>query len=138
MVRHYVDNRRPNLAVVVDETQTAYDDDQFEVAVEITTSLVLSTMALRLPVAARTTSEWIVGRLRPQGRDDILAVFTEVDRGTDTTPLVVAAAELAHVESSTSAIAVVTGTREASELPDGHPPALRTRHRDRRRRRHPA
>ena len=116
MVRHYVDNRRPTLAVLLDETQAAYDDDQFEVAVEITTSLVLSTMALRLPVAARTTSEWIVGRLRPQGRDDILSMLTEVGRGTDPTPLVVAAAELARVESSTSAIAVVTGTRDASDL----------------------
>ena len=116
MVRHYVDNRRPTLAVMLDDTRSAYDDDQFEVAVEIVSSLVLSSLALRLPIAARTTSEWVIGRLRPQGRDGVLETLTLVERSTDTTPLVLAAAELARVESATSAIAVVTGTRTAHDL----------------------
>jgi uncharacterized protein (DUF58 family) len=116
MVRHYVDNRRPTLAVMLDDTRSAYDDDQFEVAVEIATSLVLSSLALRLPIAARTTSDWILGRLRPQGRDGVLETLTLVERRSDTTALVLAAAELARVESATSAIAVVTGTRTAQDL----------------------
>ncbi|MET0909464.1 MAG: DUF58 domain-containing protein [Ilumatobacteraceae bacterium] len=116
MVRHYVDNRRPTLAVLLDETRAAYDDAQFEVAVEIVTSLVLSSLALRLPVAARTTSDWILGRLRPQGRDGVLETLTLVERRADTTALVLAAAELARVESASSAIAVVTGSRTAQDL----------------------
>ena len=67
MVRHYVDNRRPTLAVLLDDESAPYGDDRFEVAVEIVTSLVLSSLALQLPIAARSTSEWILGRLHPAG-----------------------------------------------------------------------
>jgi uncharacterized protein (DUF58 family) len=116
MVRHYVDNRRPTLAVLLDDERAPYDDDQFEVAVEITTSMVLSSLALRLPIAARTTSEWITGRLRPQGKDGILETLTLADRHDQETPLLFAAAELSRVESSSSAIAIVTGSRQPAEL----------------------
>jgi uncharacterized protein (DUF58 family) len=121
MVRHYVDNRRPTLAVLLDDAQAPYDDDSFELAVEVTTSLVMSCMALRLPISARSTSEWLMGRSRPQGRDSMLETLTlvgrtPVGRSRDTSSLVLAAAELARLESATSAIAVVTGRRPAAEL----------------------
>ena len=116
MVRHYVDNRRPTLAVLLDDARSAYDDAQFEVAVEITTSMVLTSLALRLPLAARTKSEWIMGRLHPQGMDGVLESMTLVQPRADGPALLLAAAELARVESTTSAIAIVTGTRTPTEL----------------------
>lgn len=116
MVRHYVDNRRPTLAVLLDDARSAYDDAQFEVAVEITTSMVLTSLALRLPLAARTNSEWIMGRLHPQGMDGVLESMTLVQPRADGPALLLAAAELARVESTTSAIAIVTGTHTPTEL----------------------
>jgi uncharacterized protein (DUF58 family) len=116
MVRHYVDNRRPTLGVLLDDDRTVYDDAQFDVAVEIATSMVLSSLALRLPIAARTNSSWIMGRLHPQGMDGVLEAMTLVQPRADGPPLLLAAAELARVESATSAIAIVTGTRTPTEL----------------------
>jgi uncharacterized protein (DUF58 family) len=116
MVRHYVDNRRPTLAVMLDDAVAPYGGDSFEVAVEVVTSLVLSALALQLPIAARSTTEWLLGRLHPQGRDGMLETLTLVDRTTESPSLVLAAAELLRVESATSAIAVVTGKRPAHEL----------------------
>jgi len=116
MVRHYVDNRRPTLAVLLDDATEPYDDGQFETAVEITTSLLLSSLALRLPIAARSSSDWILGRLRPQPRDGILESLTVVERRADPSSLVHAAAELVRVESATSAVAIVTGSRQAAEM----------------------
>ena len=116
MVRHYVDNRRPTLAVLLDDESAPYGDDRFEVAVEIVTSLVLSSLALQLPIAARSTSEWILGRLHPQGRDGVLETLTLIEPRAESGSLVLAAAELSRVEPATSAIAIVTGTRPAAEL----------------------
>jgi len=116
MVRHYVDNRRPTLAVLLDDASHAYDGPQFETAVEVVTSLVMTSIALRLPIAARTIDSWILGRVRPDGRDGVLETMTVVEPRPESTPLVVAAAELARMEPATSAIAIVTGSRSATDL----------------------
>ena len=116
MVRHYVDNRRPTLAVLLDDADAPYDDASFELAVEVVTSLVMSCMALQLPISARSTTEWLMGRPRPQGRDSMLETLTLVERSRDASSLVLAGAELARIESATSAIAVVTGRRPAGDL----------------------
>ncbi len=120
MVRHYVDNRRPTLGVVLDDDRAAYGetafDGQFEVAVEVATSLTMSSLALRLPIAARTSSAWIMGRLHPQGMDGVLESMTLVRPRSNGPALLLAAAEFARVESATSAIAIVTGSRTPAEL----------------------
>jgi uncharacterized protein (DUF58 family) len=116
MVRHYVDNRRPTLGVLLDDAIAPYDDDMFEVAVEIATSLLVSSLVHQLPVTGRTTSEWLAGRLRPVGRDSLLEHLTVVERTDRAVALVEAAAELTRVENSMSALAIVTGGRTATEL----------------------
>lgn len=116
MVRHYVDNRRPALGVLLDTDQRVYDHTQFETAVEIATSLVMSSLAMRLPVTARTSTDWILGRLRPGSPDSVLETMTEVSAAADEPPLVPSAAELVRVEPTTSAVAVVTGGRSAGDL----------------------
>lgn len=116
MVRHYVDNRRPALGVVFDDEAAVYDGEQFELAVQITTSLVMSSLSMRLPVAARTGSEWLLGRLRPQPHEAVLEQLTVVAPDADARPLLAVAAELLRVENATSAVAIVTGGRPAADL----------------------
>ena len=116
MVRHYVDNRRPIVGVVLDDHPDGYRGDQFEVAIEAVTSTILSGLTQQLPVAARTTSQWITGRLRPAGRDAILETLTELDLATGGQSLIDAAAGLLRAERATSAIMIVTGTRSAAEM----------------------
>ncbi len=116
MVRHYVDNRRPSLAVLLDDAADVHDDAQFETAVEITTSLLLSSFALQLPIVARTTGDWLHGRLRPRTRDRLIEELTVLGRGGRDRSLLQAAAELTRVESQTSAVALVTGSRQPADL----------------------
>lgn len=116
MVRHYVDNRRPSLAVLLDDGAIAYDLDQFETAIEITTSLLLSSLALQLPIVARTSTAWIQGRLRPRTRDALVEDLTVITPNPNEASLVHAAAELTRVESQTSAVAIITGNRRPDEL----------------------
>lgn len=128
MVRHYVDNRRPALGVLLDTAAEVHDADQFETAVEVVTSLLMSSVAHRLPVVARTTDEWLLGRYRPGSPDSVLERMTTVQptpvpperaRRTSSAPpdvLLAAAADLLRIEPATSALAVVTGSRSANEL----------------------
>ncbi len=98
MVRHYVDNRRPTLAVMLARrrrTTPVRRRLSSRWPSRSSTSLVLSSLALRLPIAARSTSEWLLGRLRPQGRDGMLETLTLVERTRRARrSLVLAAAEL--------------------------------------------
>jgi len=115
MVRHYVDNRRPNLGVLFDTDPAAYDDDRFETAVEIVTSMMLSSLAAQLPITAVTSASWLLGRLKPGDRDTILERLTVVQPESGPHLVEVASHALRH-EPGTSAVAIVTGDREPIDL----------------------
>lgn len=115
MVRHYVDNRRPHMAVVLDGDAAAYQGDEFETGVEVAASLVLSSMAARLPVTARVGEPWLLGRANPGDRDAVLERCTTcTTHGADV--LVARVADTLRVEPGTSAIVVVTARRRTDEL----------------------
>ncbi|MCB0965482.1 MAG: DUF58 domain-containing protein [Ilumatobacter sp.] len=108
MVRHYVDNRRPQLLVVLDDRRTSLDGPTFEVAMEVVASLGVSSLLHQEPLAIWTTSGPLVGRSKPGGRDDILdrlAGAEPVDDG-DLTAAVLTGI---RAEAGTSAVVVVTG-----------------------------
>ena len=64
MVRHYVDNRRPNLTVVVDTEIDSYRSErQFDLAIEVAASLGVSSMLHGQPVAVWLDRD---GRHRPE------------------------------------------------------------------------
>ena len=121
MVRHYVDNRRPVLAVHLDDEGSFYDADQFEVAVEIATSLLLSSLAHDLPAIGRCGERWLAGRTSPATRDQLLERLTTVEtvrHDRPDTALAVATMQMIGVERAASAVALVVGSRpSASVLP---------------------
>ncbi len=116
MVRHYVDNRRPNIPVVIDTEIADYADDiGFDTALEIGASITLSSMTAGQPVSLWLGRELVYGRNKPAGRNDILDRLTlaEQETGTD-----VGAAALAalRAEPATSALVVVTGNAPTQRL----------------------
>jgi uncharacterized protein (DUF58 family) len=115
MVRHYVDNRRPNLAVLLDGDAAAFHGDEFETGVEVTASLILSSMAARLPVSARVGRSWLLGRAKPGDHDAVLERCT-VCAPDDSEVLVARVADTLRVEPGTSAIVIVTARRSTDEL----------------------
>ena len=120
MVRHYVDNRRPVSAVHLDDDAAVYDDDQFEVAVEVAASLLMSSWAHGVPTIGRAGDRWLAGRVRPASRDQLLERLTTVDatdRGVDADRALAAESmQMVTVERAASAAVVVTGGRSAAGL----------------------
>ena len=107
MVRHYVDNRRPHLTVVVDASPNAWAGDEFEVGLQAAASLVMSSMGSRLPVSARVGREWVCGRAQPADQDRVLDQLTTAGTREDG-PLVATVADALRTEPTTSVVAIIT------------------------------
>jgi uncharacterized protein (DUF58 family) len=109
MVRHYVDNRRPNITVVVDTEIGSYRSErQFDLAIEVAASLGVSSLLHGQPVAVWLDRDAVVGQNRPAGRNDILDRLTLAEGATGT-DVADAALHALRAESGTSALVVVTG-----------------------------
>ncbi len=109
MVRHYVDNRRPNITVVVDTEIDSYRSErQFDLAIEVAASLGVSSLLHGQPVAVWLDRDIVIGQNRPAGRNDILDHLT-LAAGATGTDVSDAALHALRAEAGTSALVVVTG-----------------------------
>lgn len=109
MVRHYVDNRRPNITVVVDTELDSYRSErQFDLAIEVAASIAVSSLLHGQPAALWLDREVVVGQNRSAGRQDILDHLT-LARGRTGTDVADAALHALRAEVGTSALVVVTG-----------------------------
>jgi uncharacterized protein (DUF58 family) len=109
MVRHYVDNRRPNITVVVDTEIDSYrSEQQFDLAIEVAASLGVSSLLHGQPIAVWLDREVVTGQNRPTGRTDLLDRLTLAE-GTTGTDVGDASLHALRAESGTSALVVVTG-----------------------------
>ncbi len=109
MVRHYVDNRRPNLTAVVDTEIASYPSErEFDVAIEIAASLGVSSLLHGQPVAIWLDRDVVMGQNRPAGRNDLLDRLTLADGATGT-DAADAALHALRAEAGTSALVVITG-----------------------------
>ena len=109
MVRHYVDNRRPNITVVVDtEIESYRSERQFDLAIEVAASLGVSSLLHGQPVAVWLDRDVVTGQNRPAGRNDILDRLT-LAAGATGTDVSDAALHALRAEAGTSALVVVTG-----------------------------
>ncbi|MCP5026725.1 MAG: DUF58 domain-containing protein [Actinomycetia bacterium] len=115
MVRHYVDNRRPTLAVVLDDRAADLDGDQFETAVEATASLAVSSLAARQPVSVAFGGMSLRSPARAGSRTDLLDRLAGVQPGPGTGLLEASVEALRH-DPEASALAIVTGPTSAVEL----------------------
>jgi uncharacterized protein (DUF58 family) len=109
MVRHYVDNRRPNVTAAVDTNIESYVDAAgFDTAIEIAASLGVSSLMAEQPVAVWLDREPVIGQNRPAARNDLLDRLTLAEEavGTD---IADAALHALHGETATSALVVITG-----------------------------
>jgi uncharacterized protein (DUF58 family) len=115
MVRHYVDNRKPELSVLLDARADAYRSDTFEVAVEIGASLAVSSLSARQPISLRVGLHEVVSRRTAGGRSDVLDRLTLV-KADQSIALADATVQHLRAERSTSIMVVVTGASTAEEL----------------------
>ena len=116
MVRHFVDNRRPYLGVLVDNGPESLPDEMFEVALEVAASLVVSAHQDSRPIAA-----WV-------GAQEIQTATTPADQSTAMDRFCVSRQLpnklkpddqfqlLRLTDSSVSAFVYITGAKTAEEL----------------------
>ena len=115
MVRHYVDNRRPQIAALVDGTLADSDPDAFEVALEIAASIGVSGLRRETPVAVWVDDTGLLGRRQPRDVDDLLDAFATIKpRGG--TNLVANADQVLRTETGTSVLVFITAGRAAADL----------------------
>ena len=116
MVRHYVDNRRPHMTVILDPGDRSFgSDDEFEVAVSIAASLVVSALHVGQPIAVRSGRDVVIGQSRPGNRQDALDRLAAVQKRTKADLLDASLRGLEN-EIGTSALVVITGGVGAAEL----------------------
>lgn len=111
MVRHYVDNRRPHLTIVIDDASSSYPSRAcLDHAVEIAGSLAMSSLLAHQPVALWMGSTALLGRGKPVNSEQLLDSLTVADT-VETSSIAEAARVATRFERGTSAVAIVTGPR---------------------------
>lgn len=120
MVRHYVDNRRPVVSAIVDNVLSSYASiDQFEIAVEVEASLIVSSMLAEQPITARIGDEVMISDRLPRTRDGVLDALSLV--GTrDDGDLTSSALQVMNAEPTTSALVLITGGRPITDFLQVH------------------
>lgn len=116
MVRHYVDNRRPHLGVVLDDRADVWTRDTFEVAVEVAASLTVSSLVHQQPAVLHWGAEVLAGHTGVPSTDDVLDRLTLVGPHEEGTDLGAATQHLLQRERGVSALALVTGALTQAEL----------------------
>jgi len=124
MVRHYVDNRRPHLGVLVDVDARVYGSGLFDEAIDIAGSQVVSAASDGRPVALQVGEDTLCGRHAPVFADEVLNSLCYVD--STPSPEVEAVevgsggirgdGQLLAQEQTLSALLVITGDRSPEDL----------------------
>lgn len=115
MVRHYVDNRRPHLTVVLDTRTAAMSAAQFEVAVSVAATLTVNSQLAQQPIALWAGMQALLGHSIGGNTEDVLDQMSLATQQPSESLLEQGTAALNH-ERGTSAITLVTGGLKAEEL----------------------
>lgn len=115
MVRHYVDNRRPHLTVVLDTQVDRYAGDSFEEAVRIVASLGRASLLHEQPIGVFASTGVQLGPGTSRSPVDYLDRMTVLDT-TDSVDLIDLAQRSLQLDSGSSALVLVTGSAHAEEL----------------------
>jgi len=114
MLKQNVDNRRPFLGIIVDSNPRSMDPDQFEVALEVATSLALSAIVESRPIALWVGEQAIISEGLLGTRDSILERLCVATQNE--TELHDATRRCRLSDRGLSAIVLVTGNAEPREL----------------------
>lgn len=115
-VRQFIDNRRPNLAVVVDVDAAAVSGEQFERALEVAASQILNATEAGRPLSLWVGDVQIVSGGGPIVTSVALDQLCEMERRDDAPALVTLVDRARRADPDVSGLLVVTGPRPATEL----------------------
>jgi len=114
MVRHYVDNRRPQISALVDGFSADEDPAAFERAIEVAASIGVSALHRDTPVAVWIDDVAVAGREHSRDVEAMLDALASVgQRAGDLTTIV---DRVLRKERGTSVLVLATAGRDAHEL----------------------
>ena len=116
MVRHFVDNRRPYLGVLVDSDPASLGEDQFEIALEVSASLAVSAFHDSRPIASWVGDQEVVTASTPA--DELVALdrFCISGQGESPRTLEEQYQLVRLTDPGVSALVFITGERSATQL----------------------
>ena len=117
MVRHFVDNRRPYLAVIVDDRAEAASPEAFEILLEIAASQLLSAELDGRPVSLWVGEQEVTTNRTPADLDSGLDRFCESKQESETTGSLLSTFERASVvDPGISTTLLLTGPADPRDL----------------------
>lgn len=116
MVRHFVDNRLPELHVLVDVSVASWSDNQsFEMAVEIAASLAVAAASAQHPVSVQAGDSLLAAGRESTSRSALLDDLAGVSRREDSSFEHALAIFTARCPSGAT-IAIISGTEPTARL----------------------
>lgn len=116
MVRHFVDNRRPYLGVLVDSDPGSLGEDGFEIALEIAASLLVSAEQDNRPIAMWVGAQEVQTSTSPADQSAALDRFCTSSQAASDKSVEDRYELLRLTDPSVSAFVYVTGPKSAEEL----------------------
>ena len=116
MVRHFVDNRRPHIAVQVDDRVEGMYPERFETAIEVMASQVVSANIDGRPLTAWVGTQQVISKTEPADQQtalDRLCLSEMSNPGSD--PIEVYR-RLRQIDRDVSTLLFITGSRSAQDL----------------------
>lgn len=115
MVRHYVDNRRPQVAVVVDHQLSVRDPERFELGLEVAASVGVSALTREAPMSCWVGGSQLAGTGMSTAVDDFLDELSLIEPNEDF-DAASAIARALQVDAATSVMVFVTSGYTSDEL----------------------
>lgn len=116
MIRHYVDNRRPYIGVLVDNRTGSLTTDAFERVIEVAASQVVSAALDARPISVWVGAEQIATLERPADVRTALDRFSACEQTSDDLDLVRLQGVIRRVDPDISALLVLTGKLNPVDL----------------------
>lgn len=116
MVRHFVDNRRPYLGVLVNSDPGDLEADRFEVALEVAASLVVSAAQDNRPIAMWVGAQEVQTATTPADQSAAMDRFCVSQQSPSTKTTEDQYELLRLTDPSVSAFVYITGEESANDL----------------------
>lgn len=116
MIRHYVDNRRPYLGVLIDDDPESMTADQFELALEVAASQAVSATIDNRPISIWVGAQQVISHAAPADSNTALNRLCVSAQSAQPLKSSEIYEQMRRIDQDISAFVFVTGERSPQEL----------------------
>ena len=116
MVRHFVDNRRPHIATLVDDRVEGMHPERFETAIEVMASQVVSANIDGRPLTAWVGTQQVISKTQPADQQTALDRLCSSEMSNPGSDPIEVYRRLRQIDRDVSTLLFITGSRSAQDL----------------------